>query len=308
MDAAMMNHKSSLRPLGPHTLKRWTYDLLEVVLGSQKLRCCSFDFFLRFLLLKWWFGILGILMFFFSTFILEDGENTVSLTTLTLRFCGCATCLRDLASNVATMLKRSGNRIRFRQFCLSLRVVKWLVYLRCTTTVEVSKWSLSVQHCVIPLFINHLDQRHLHCVFNWASWLLNICTFPYFHVMSQLKRQYCEDQNGWLAVFDRESCLQNSIACICVHVAFDFLWCASTRCWIWYCIGDEVFLAWRMPVLSMYIYLHIHTLMCVTNVVPSSVSCVAQISTVPTCSNINIYTGLCVWTCTYMDQYAHVCI
>lgn len=50
----------------------------------------------------------------------------VSLTTLMLRLCGCATCLRDLASNVATMLKRSGNRIRFRQFCLNLQVVKWL--------------------------------------------------------------------------------------------------------------------------------------------------------------------------------------
>lgn len=48
--------------------------------------------------------------------------------------------------------------------------------------------------------------------------------------------------------------------------------------------------------------------MCITDVVPSSVSCVAQISTVRTCSNINIYTGLCVCTCTYMDQYAHVCI
>ena len=71
---------------------------------------------------------------FFPPFF-EVGENIVSKTALMLRFCGCATCLRDLASNVATMLKRSRNMIRFRQLCFSLQVVKWLVSLR----IEASK-------------------------------------------------------------------------------------------------------------------------------------------------------------------------
>ena len=59
-------------------------------------------------------------------------------------------------------------------------------------------------------------------------------------------------------------------------------------------------------VVNVYIYisyLHIHTLMCITDVVPSSVSCAVQISTVRTCSNIMQYQYL--YRFVRMDMYVH---